>query len=469
MADATLTDPILEPLHAVMVRRRTRTFARIALACVLSTLAALLVVLVLDRLGIASFDAVPVMAATGLATALTAGIVAWVQRRSLVEEAFFIDHATGFGEAYGTAVELVQSPGTLANPVPRELIASVRGRLGNVTPSRLLHIFTPGFAVALVLTAVLALAALWLIQMPAPVAPESAIEPTTQSQPADAGTISTIAEMLADDAGTRDDVLLGAIARTLAERAETAGAEGLSDALAREINDLLDQAAAAYGDNPPDWLGNADGTRLNELEAGLDAMRNESQTPPSTQPLEPPLGRGDAIQPTSQGPGMYEARPELAEQYGDRADDERLANAEIVANGEPPTDLGGGSSSGGPQLMEPQQLQSIGSIPVGAALESGRGLSNAAGLGEQDMQADDAFTQLGAAPGDDMVVSAEPQAGGSRIRIEIIPQAAEDGGPGAANTIGGQTGSGSSEPVARDFIPFPARDITARYFERAAQ
>ncbi|WP_421951418.1 hypothetical protein [Pelagibacterium sp.] len=466
MADAMLTDPILSPLHSVIARRRARTLARIALACALASVAALLAVLALDRLGIASIDATPVVLATALATILTAGVVAWMQRRSPVQEAFFIDQATGFDEAYGTAVELVQGPGALANAVPKELVGSVRDRIDTVVPSRLLRVLTPGFAVALSLTAGLALAAIWLARMPAPAVPQ---EPVTQSQPADAETISTIAEMIAEDAQTRDDVLLGAIARTLAERAETAGAQGLSDALAREINDLLDQAAAAYGDNPPDWLGNTDGTRLDELEAGLQAMEDESRAPPSTQPLGPPQGRGDAIQATPEGPGMYEARPELAEQYANRLDDERLANAEIVSNGEPPTDLGGGSPGEGPQLMEPQQLQSIGSIPVGAALESGRGLSNAAGLGEQDMQTDDAFTQLGAEPGEDMIVSAEPQAGGSRIRIEIVPQAAEGGDQGAANAIGGQTGSGSSEPVARDFVPLPARDITARYFERAAQ
>ncbi|MBN14043.1 MAG: hypothetical protein CMJ15_02320 [Pelagibacterium sp.] len=466
MTNATLSDPILSPLYRVIARRRARTLARIALACTLAILAALLVTLALDRLGLASLEAVPIAFAAGLATVLTAGFVAWMRRRSEAEEAFFIDHATGFEQAYGTAVELVQSPGTLANPVPKELVGSVRGRLDAVVPARLLRIFTPGFVFALVLTGIVALAAIWLMQMPAPAVPQ---EPAIQNQPADTETISTIAQMITEDAEARDDVLLGAIARTLAERAETAGAEGLSDALAREINDLLDQAAAAYGDNPPDWLGNADGTRLDQLEAGLEAMANESQTPPAAQPLEPPQGRGDAVQATPEGPGMYEARPELAEQYGDRSDDERLANAEIVSNGEPPTDLGGASSGEGPQLMKPQQLQSIGSIPVGAALESGRGLSNAAGLGEQDMQADDAFTQLDAAPDQDMVVSAEPQTGGSRIRIEIVPQTAESGGAGAANAIGGQTGSGSLEPVARDFIPLPARDITARYFERLAQ
>lgn len=469
MAEIAFSDPILSPLHTVIARRRIRTLARIAIACALAVTTALLVIIALDRFGLVSIDTVPVVVAIGLVTLLAAAFVAWMGRRTVAEEAFFIDKASGLEEAYGTAVELVQHPGALDRPVPAELAGSVRSRLGSLSPSRLVAFMTPGFVLALVLTAAAGLAAIWLFQMPAPPAPDPSVEAGPESAPAESGTISTIAEMLTEDAEARDDLLLGAIARTLAERAQTAGAEGLSDALAREINDLLDQAAAAYGDTPPAWLGDNEGMRLNELSAELEALRNPTPAPASGQPIEPPQGRGDAVQASPQGPSLYETRPELAEQYADRSENERLANAEIVSSGEPPTDLGGGAPGEGPQLMEPQQLQSIGSIPVGAALESGRGLSNAAGLGEQDMQADDAFTQLGAEPGEDVVLSAEPQSGGSRIRIEIVPQAAEQGGAGAANAISGQTGSGSAEPVARDFIPFSARDIAARYFERAAQ
>ncbi|WP_417582798.1 hypothetical protein [Pelagibacterium sp.] len=468
MDNVALSDPILSPLYKVIARRRTRTLARIALACALTALIALFAVLVLNRFARLALDAITIVSAVALATMLSGAIIAWLRRRSPVQEAFFIDHATGFGDAYGTAVDLVQGSVSHDNPVPRELLNSVRRRIHTVAPKRLLNIVTPGFAVAFCVATLLAIAIAWLLQMP-PQPVENLPDPGQASQPAAPETITTLSQMLAEDAEARDDVLLGAIARTLAESAQTAGADGITDALAREINDLLDQAAATYGDNPPDWLGDADGTRLDTVEAGLQDMHEDVTEIPSSAPLAPVQGRGDAIQATPEAPGIYDTRPELAEQYGERTDDERLGNAEIVSNGEPPTDLGGSSSGEGPQLMEPQQLQSIGSIPVGAALESGRGLSNAAGLGEQDMQADDSFTQLGATPGEDMIVSAEPNAGGSRIRIEIAPQAGNVTDAGAANAIGGQIEAGSSEPVARDFIPFSARDITARYFERQPQ
>jgi hypothetical protein len=211
--------------------------------------------------------------------------------------------------------------------------------------------------------------------------------------------------------------------------------------------------------------------RLAELDDALAALEAAALgAAPTTLPPDPNRTTSNEILAPEEGPGLYDARPELAERYADRQDDEVMGAGGTLTSDQLPTDLGDSASpSEGPALMEPQRLQSIGSIPVGAALDSGRGLSNAAGLGVQDIPADDAFTQLGAVPGEDMVVSAEPQAGGSRIRIEIVPQTAEEGVGGAANAIGGQTGAGSTEPVARDFIPSNARDIAARYFERLDQ
>lgn len=462
-------NPILSPLEGVIVRRRVRTVIRTALACALAVLAAWLVLMIAERIGLGPFDPLPILAAVGIATALSSALIAWMRRRTAVEEAFFIDRAAGFDEAYGTAVELARNPGALSEPVPAELMVAVRAGVGRISVARLVRIFTPGFLAALAVVAALAVAAWWLERLPLP---EAGVEPAAASEPADAETLATIAEMLAEDAAEREDPLLEAIARTLAERATAAGDEPLPDRLQQQINDLLDQAAAAYGEDAPRWLGSSAGMRLTELEDALAAMEAaqaaQAATPP-TAPLEPVETRGDEIQASPQGPGLYEARPELAEHYADRGSDELSSATEVTSRGEAPSNLEGGPASQGPQLMQPQQLQSIGSIPVGAALDSGRGVSNAAGLGEEDLRADDAFTQLGGAPGEDMVVSATPQAEGSRIRIEIVPQTAEGGQAGAANAIGGQTGSGSTEPVARDFVPATARDIAARYFERIAQ
>lgn len=461
-------DPIIAPLKAVIARRKWRMLARLVLACALSVLVAFLVWILARRAGYSPFAPLPLLLAVGIATAALAGLFAWLRRRTPVEEAFFIDRSGGFEEAYGTAVELAASPVSAAAPVPAELMRSIRARATAISPSRLIKIFTPGFILALLVALALGTAAWWMASQPLPPEPEIAIETAAQPEPADAETVSTIAEMLAEDAQDRDDPLLDAIARTLSETADTAAVEGMSEELQQQINDLLDQAAAAYGQDTPRWLGNSEGMRLSELEEALAAIEAAPAAPP-TAPLDPVAMRGDEIEGTAPGPDMYETRPELAEQYSDRASDEISGGAEVTMS-EPPTDLGGSADpSEGPQLMQPQQLQSIGSIPVGAALESGRGLSNAAGLGEEDLQADNAFTQMGAAPGEDMVVSAQPQAEGSRIRIEIVPQTAEGQAGGAANAIGGQTGAGSVEPVARDFIPANARDIAARYFERPDQ
>src|SRR5690606_7154923 len=129
----------------------------------------------------------------------------------------------------------------------------------------------------------------------------------------------------------------------------------------------------------------------------------EADAPPV--PLDPSQNREDILG-TPDAPGLYDARPELAEQFAGRNSDEISGGAEATAISEAPGNIEGGAPSDGPQLMQPEQLQSIGAIPVGAALDSGRGASNAAGLGQEDFRADDAFTQLNARPAEDMVVSA---------------------------------------------------------------
>lgn len=463
-------DPILSPLNGVIARRRVRTVLRTALACALAMLAALLVLMLAERMGAGPFDLLPILLAIGIATALSSAVIAWTRRRSPVEEAFFIDRASGFDEAYGTAVELAGRPGSLSGPVPAALMAAVRARLDRISIARLVRIFTPGFVVALVLAAGLGAAAWALQRVPVPVIPETTSAETSPSAPADADTIATIAEMLAEDAAQRENPLLDALARTLADRAASTAGEPMSEEMQRQINDLLDQAAAAYGEDAPGWLGSSDGMRLSELEdafAVAQAARSaEASAPPA--PLDPTRNREDILG-TTDAPGLYDARPELAEQFAGRDSDEISSGVDAASISEVPGDIEGGASSQGPQLMQPEQLQSIGAIPVGAALDSGRGASNAAGLGQEDFRADDAFAQLDVRPAEDMVVSAEPQAEGSRIRIEIVPETAEGGVAGAANAIGGQTGEGSVEPVARDFVPAAARDIAARYFERIAQ
>src|SRR5690606_37225867 len=97
-----------------------------------------------------------------------------------------------------------------------------------------------------------------------------------------------------------------------------------------------------------------------------------------------------------------------------------------------------------PQAMTEEEIKAIGATPVGAALDSGRGVSHAAGLGEEDFRADDEFARLGFEPTEDMLISAEPQPDGARIRIEIVPDANVTNVAGQANSIGGQSGTGST-------------------------
>ena len=459
-------DPILSPLHGVIARRRARTILRAALACAIAVLAALLIVIVAERMGAGPFDPLPILILAGIATALVSAILAWTRRRSPVEEAFFIDSASGFDEAYGTAVELARSPAPVSTPVPAQLMATVRAGLDRISIAGLVRIFTPGFLAALALVVALGAAIPIVQRLPVPILPELAAEEARSPGPADAEALATIAEMLAEDADIRDDPLLDAIARTLADRASTPAGASMSEPMQQQINDLLDQAAATYGEDVPSWLGATEGARLAELENALATM-DPAEAPGAAPELELAIDPYAVLNEifTSDTSDLLSAAPsELAGQPGS---EEIGGGAE--GGGETTPNLEGDATGQGPQLMPSEKLQSIGAIPVGAALDSGRGVSSAAGLGHEDFRADDDFARLGFVPAEDMVVSAEPQAEGSRIRIEIVPETAEGGEAGAAGAIGGQTGEGSTEPVARDFVPATARDIAARYFERIAQ
>ncbi|HWJ87968.1 MAG TPA: hypothetical protein VNS12_07860 [Pelagibacterium sp.] len=465
MANVTAPhDPIIELLDAVMRRRRIRAALRVGVAGLIGGLALLVAGLASNHLGWFAADPMQAFAIGLVVAASFAGLVIARTAPTELATAFAIDRTENFREAYGTAVELIRKPGGQTNPVVAEFFDRIRRTVGPSAPDRLVRLVTPGLTLALIAALLLGGAAWGLARMPVPDRPALALEQLVEPDPLTAETVAALAERLAEDAERRDDSLLAAIANELAQRAEAAGSSDLSDALASDVDDLLSQAAAAYGDAVPDWLANPSGSSLDE-EASETA---EAVPGMPTGPLDPTRSRNDVLA-SEQGPGLYEARPELAEMFADRNADETLASGAVTSSAETPLDLGGSSSGDMPQLMQPDELQSIGSIPVGAALDSGRGLSNAAGLGQEDFQIDDAFAHLDAAPGEDMTVSAETQAGGSRIRIDMVPETSDAAVAGAANAIAPGAGHGTAGSTARDYVPANAREIAARYFERAAQ
>jgi hypothetical protein len=449
---------ILAPLGVVSRRRRVRNVVHAVLAGAVTGLGAYLVVQIAARMGTVIDPTIPVVAVAG-ATIAGALLVTEILRPTPLAEAFRLDRAGGLEEGFGTAVELARASAPVDTPVVAKFIRSVEARLGGLPETRVVPVFTKGFWVGLVLLALLAVATIYVRQMPQPMTAETL---AGEQDAAALETIESVTEMLATDAELRENPLLEAIAQTLADKVAEAAGAPLDERLAREVNDLLDQAAASYGEDAPSWLGSTEGSRLLELDEALAEM-DPADAPGAQPPLElavdpyyvPPEER------FSSPPGEFSTAPEA----GEGSDETGLTAVDPEASG----NLEGLTLGQSPQAMTEEEIKAIGATPVGAALDSGRGVSHAAGLGEEDFRADDEFARLGFEPTEDMLISAEPQPDGARIRIEIVPDANVTNVAGQANSIGGQSGTGSTEPVDREFIPVSARSIAARYFERTAQ
>lgn len=450
---------ILAPLAIVARRRRLRNALHAVLAGGVSGLAVALGALTAARTGVTGIDPMVPAVATGVTVAALVMIIAEMRRPSAIKEAFRLDRTSGLDEGFGTAVEMARAAAPLDTPVTATFVRGIEGKLGALSHEKNLAIFTRGFWAGLALLIALGGAVIGLQQWPQ-TQPETAL---TEGQGEIAGmeTLESVIDMLATDAEIRDDALLAAIAQTLADKIAENDDAVLSEDLARQVGDLLDQAAATYGDDAPSWLGATEGSRLMELDEALAAM-DPADAPGAQPPLElavdpyyvPPEMR------FSSPPGEFGNGMEAA-----NADGSEMSAADPDAAG----NLDGTALGQSPEAMTEEEIKAIGATPVGAALDSGRGVSHAAGLGEEDFRADDQFGRLGFEPTEDMVLSAEPSAEGSRIRIEIVPDASATDGSGNVGALGGQGGAGSSEPVDREFIPFSARTVAARYFERSAQ
>ena len=452
---------ILAPLGVVARRRRIRNVIHAALAGAVAACATYLIVLMAARMGLfAVSPALPTLIVGGV-TVATWLLITESLRPSPLAEAFHLDKAGGLEEGFGTAVELARASAPVDGPVVAKFIKMIEARLGALPDAGIVTVFTTGFWAGLVALALLAGAALSVQRLPAPMI-VAAPDASDQHEIAEMATIESIAEMLATDAELRDDALLEAIAQTLADKIVEAANGPLDEEMARQINDLLDQASASYGEKAPSWLGSTEGSRLLELDEALAAM-DPADAPGAQPPLEL------AVDP-------YYVPPE--ERFTSSGGDNGMALDASEGSGETELTAADPEASGNlegltlgqnPQAMTDEEISAMGATPVGAALDSGRGVSHAAGLGEEDFRADNEFARLGFEPTEDMLLSAEPQAEGARIRIEIVPDANLTNVAGAATGIGGQAGTGSTEPVDREFIPLSARSVAARYFERTAQ
>ncbi|MGZ9810199.1 hypothetical protein ACXN5S_07010 [Pseudoroseicyclus sp. H15] len=411
------------------------------------------------------------VAVAAIGAALIAGgavfLLLWWRRPTGTALAFRIDRRAGLGQAFGTAVD-VASRRDPAGPVGEVLLGHVAPQARSLDARRIEPLFPRPVVILAINAAIIVVAVLVSLALREAAAPfDLSFTPrVAQSQPEDPeAALQAAAERMAADADASGDPYLAAVARAMEDRLEEARAGG-GEISTAEAEELLEHAARAYGEERPDWLGEGAGERL----AGLgDRLDEAARADAARQAAEEARAALDASRP----PGMYDRPPEMAERYVGRGQDELLNDPEGASgSGEASADPGltGGGGDDEPRRMDGEDLQFAGRVPVGAALQSGRGESDMAGLGSQELQEDADFTTLEAGAGEEILLDAPDSPEGNRIRIELPPEVAEAAAEAAA-AAGFASGANSAAPGeigSRSVVSLAGRDVVARYLGRGA-
>lgn len=449
----TAPDLLLVPLAEGRRRLRLRAALSVALAALL---AGTLVWLGAEgverarRLGhLPLAQSVPVLGLVLGGAALVGAIAALVAffRRVAGDGplALLIDRRAGLGLAYATAVESARraAPG----PVAPLLVFDQRREAARLDLRHLLPLWVRPLSAALV--ACLLAGGLALCLHTTRPAPE---ESPLRQDPAPAGETRARArdliEALSREAARRQDPMLAAIARAMAERVADAPPTADDRALADALDALTDQARAAFGATPPGWLE----TPGPGTAAGADAGAQGSSAEP----------KGDdtfAID-------FNELDRARRAQAALRAAEDAGPDSEAAAGRNAGSDAGGApaGTSPAPQRIDPAALQAAGREAVGAALDSGRGPADQAGAGSRTLDGE-ALTEAVAGESA-MPLPEAAQDSGRRIRITLPPA---EGSEAALRTPAGQS-SGLAAPHTVERTPLPAgsRAAVGRYFERSA-
>ncbi|NDV01190.1 hypothetical protein [Pseudoroseicyclus tamaricis] len=454
-------EALFEPMRRVSRRSRLRDTLAAVLAGLIAGLAVIGAAEIAALVGATLPPVVPFAAVASLLVGAAVALVLWRRRPAGAALAFRIDRRAGFGEAYGTAIDVAgreETPG----PVGQVLLEHLAPRARSLDTSRIEPLFPRPVIVLAAVAAVLLLAvglSLGLRQGAAP-APAAAPRPLEEAEPEDPeAALQAAAERMAADAEETGDAYLEAVARAIEDRLEQARAGG-GEISSAEAEDLLEHAARAYGEDQPDWLGEGAGERL----AGLgDRLEEEAR--------QEAARAARAEQEADRPPGMYDRPPDMAERYVGRGEDElrsdpNAPSGEAAASSDPGLTGGGGEDE--PRRMDSEDLQFAGRVPVGAALQSGRGESNMAGLGSQDLQEDADFAGLAAETGETILLGGQASPDGNRIRIELPPEveAAAAAEAAAAGFASGGAEGPAAGARARSVVSLEGRDMVARYLGR---
>jgi hypothetical protein len=410
------------------------------------------------------------------------------------------DAVFGLQERASAAVEAVENGPV--NPLVRALVTDAAARADAVAPDRLVPVRWPR---ALAVAVVAALVAGLLMVVPMPVTPPgNAVAPVQAATIGEAARddvaieIRRAAEILARDAQERDDPLLEAVARELAQLEASVSAGELSDRRELEgaLERLLQYASEGYRKAGEIAGGPADLSRV--IEGALQALEPSSRREAALQapagadiPASRSAGAGDT--PEQAGPG---ARDDY--EHAEAGAAGGRGQGVLQGGGERPAESGADSA----QLQEcvhdgdldcyllsrPTEAESIiaeaageqaaGGVPgeapggsvengflLGPAPQSGSGESYEAGRGTETIGGGAGQDRVNFAAGAEVQFQNERVAGeGNRFRLDLAPEAAPQHLPAA----------GAADPQAWRRLPVheigrvplapQQRDVVARYF-----
>lgn len=284
------------------------------------------------------------------------------------------------------------------------------------------------------------------------------------SAPITADALDVLAELVGNDAQRRNSDYLKALSNSLDALADAAR-EGASQAeLEAQLQALLDHAETGYGEQAPDWL-----TGGREEPAGL--LQNAvaySQARQKAAEERARLAEMDGSGPRISSADMYSLSDDrLARSAAPQPNGEAPPGKNAIADreGELQNEMpAGGDAVARP--MEDEAFASAGSLPVGAAAQSGKGESNRAGGGSQSLAESTEFLKTMADPTQAMSISADEVSEGSRIRMHVPTSA--DLSESAA-LVGGDAAGWSrqrAQLVTRQAITPDASAVVSHYFNR---
>lgn len=408
----------------------------------------------------------PIMVITFLALAATIALCL-LQRRNLVQTARRADFDFKLAETLSTAIDVAPT-GSADSAVARSLRSQAEDiaaglRLSQAIPlvSRLLLVTS-----AVLVFAACGAAAAYMFVGPTDVQPAAPALADAASEPADyaADDIEVLAQLLADDAERRNSDYLKAVATSLKELAQVERAGAPQTEIRAQLEALINHAAAGYDGRLPNWLANEPGNPgavLQSARAFSDA-RQQAALERANAPSEGPRVKSSDMYdlPEDRLTQSAAPNPPSGGKPLDNASSQREGSLENAS-------LEGGEFSAVP--MEDEAFESAGSLPVGAAAQSGKGESNVAGGGSQALAESKGFLETMADPTQSMSISADDTQEGSSIRMHVPTSASLSPSSALAGDSGGDWARQNAQIVSRQAIRPDANAVVARYFNRPAK